>query len=130
MQIFELGDHKHKTIKNLSSGNKMKVSIAAALIHNPKILILDEPFVNLDIKTIQIIINVIKRFKEKKTVLITSHNLDLVVDLCDRFLLMENGQILAEIKKNEGLTSGEVKEKIKAHLILGTSSKNEIEWLN
>lgn len=130
LHLFELGDHKHKAIKHLSSGNKMKVSIAAALIHNPKILILDEPFVNLDIKTIQIIIDIIKRFKGKKTVFITSHNLDLVVDLCNRFLLMENGKILTEINNNEGLTSGELKEKIKAHLISETSLIKEIEWLN
>jgi len=130
LRLFELEDHSHKAIKHLSSGNKMKVSLAAALIHNPKILILDEPFVNLDIKSIQTITEIIRGFRGKKTVFITSHNLDLVVDLCDRFLLMENGKILTEISNNEGLTPGELKEKIKAQLISGTSSIKEIEWLN
>lgn len=130
LKLLELEDQKHKAIKHLSSGNKMKVSIAAALIHNPKILILDEPFVNLDIKSIQTIIEIINGFRGKKTVFITSHNLDLVVDLCNRFLLMENGKILTEINNNEGLTSDELKKKIKAHLISEPSSLKEIEWLN
>jgi ABC-2 type transport system ATP-binding protein len=130
LSLFELKDYKDKTIKHLSSGNKMKVSIAAALIHNPKILILDEPFVNLDIKTIQTITEILKRFRGKKTVFITSHNLDLVIDLCDRFLIMETGKILTEINNNEGLTPRELKEKIKAHLVSKTSSIKEIEWLN
>ncbi len=130
LRLFELVDHKHKAIKYLSSGHLMKVSIAAALIHNPKILILDEPFANLDIRTIQTITEIIKRFKRKKTVFITSHNLDLVVDLCDRFLIMENGRILTVINNNEGLTSGELKDKIKGHLVSKTISVKEIGWLD
>ncbi|MGF1587312.1 MAG: ABC transporter ATP-binding protein [Bacteroidales bacterium] len=130
LRLFELEDQKHKTLKYLSSGNLMKVSIAAALIHNPKILVLDEPFANLDIRTIQTIIEIIKRFRGKKTVFITSHNIDLVVDLCDRFLLMENGRILTEINNNERLTSRELKEKIKTYLVSKTISVKEIDWLN
>lgn len=129
LRLFELVDHKQKALKYLSLGNLMKVSIAAALIHNPKILILDEPFANLDIRSIQTIIEIIKRVKGKKTVFITSHNLDLVVDLCDRFLIMENGSILTEIKNNEGLTSRELKDKIKVHLVSKTISVKEIGWL-
>src|SRR5690606_20800384 len=96
--LLELQNESRKAIKDLSSGNKMKVSLAAALIHNPRILILDEPFVNLDIKSTQTISEILKSFKGKKTVLITSHNLDLVVELCDRFLLMETGTIIAQVE--------------------------------
>ena len=128
-QLLELEEYQTKPIKNLSSGSKMKVSLASALIHNPKILILDEPFINLDINTIQRLTDILKSFKGKKTVLITSHSLDLVVDLCDRFLIMENGTLLTEIKNEENLSSNELKEKLKNYLISPERSIEQIDWL-
>ena len=129
IKLFELEEHEAKPIKHLSSGNKMKVSLAAAMIHNPKILILDEPFVNLDIKTIQRLTETLRSFRGKKTVFITSHNLDLVVDLCDRFLVMEKGSLLVEIGSKENISSHELKEKIKSHLTASNHSIEQINWL-
>ena len=129
IKLFELEEHQKKPIKNLSSGNKMKVSLSAALIHNPQILVLDEPFINLDVKTIQSLTNILKNFKGKKTLLITSHNLDLVADLCDNFLIMEDGQVLTELKKEENLSSNDLKEKIKTYLTSTNHSSKQIDWL-
>lgn len=129
IQLFELEEHKFKPIKQLSSGNKMKVSLAAAMIHNPKVLILDEPFVNLDIRTIQSLTETLRALKGKKTVFITSHNLDLVVDLCDRFLIMDNGSILIEIPHEDNVSSDELKEKIKSYLISSNRAIDQINWL-
>ena len=57
--LLGLDDGVKTPIKKLSSGNQMKVSLAAALIHNPKILVLDEPFVNLDIQTTQLLMKIL-----------------------------------------------------------------------
>lgn len=129
IRLFELDEYESRAIKNLSSGSKMKVSLAAALIHNPQVLVLDEPFVNLDINTVQNLIGILKSFRGKKTLFITSHSLDLVVELCDRFLIMENGAILAEVRNNEALSSNELKEKIKGYLVSMSYTGKQIDWL-
>jgi len=129
IRLFDLAEYAALAIKNLSSGNKMKVSLAAALIHNPEILVLDEPFVNLDIRTIQNLTDILKSFKGKKTIFITSHNLDLVTDLCSRFLIMEKGSILTEVTNSSGLTTTELKEQIKGYLTSGNKPVEQIDWL-
>ena len=94
INIFRIANSKSKKIDNYSSGDKMKISFAAAIIHNPSILILDEPFINLDIQTIDFLLTLLSSFKNKKTLFITSHNLDLITNLCERFLIMEDGKII------------------------------------
>ncbi|MFP4022881.1 MAG: ABC transporter ATP-binding protein [Thiohalospira sp.] len=116
-------------IQNLSSGNQMKVSLGAALIHNPEILILDEPFIHLDIKTTEKIISILKSFKNKKTLFITSHNLDLIADLCDTFLIMENGKIQMQFKKSEFEDINSLKNTVKK-LLAKDNIINDISWLN
>jgi len=129
IKLFELEEFETKKIGNLSSGNKMKVSLAAAMIHNPKVLILDEPFVNLDIKTQQILREILKSLKGKKTILITSHNIDLVVDLSDHFLIMERGKLLLQIPFNKNVPLEELKEKISCYLVTSDHSAGQIDWL-
>ncbi len=128
LQLLELGEHSNKPIKDLSSGNKTKVSIGAALIHNPEVLILDEPFVNLDITTIDKVMNILKGFKGKKTIFITSHQLDLVAELCDRFLIMDNGHISAELYKKDYASLQELQNKVKEFLVIDTTHK-QLDWL-
>lgn len=126
--LLDLQNEMGKPINKLSSGNQMKVSIAAALIHNPQILVLDEPFINLDINTTEKIMSVLKTLKGKKTMLITSHNLDLIVELCDRFLIMDQGKIILEANKSDYATPELLKASVKERL---TERKDvqDIEWL-
>ena len=126
--LFELEEQKYKPIKNLSSGIQMKVSLAAALIHNPPILILDEPFINLDINTTNTILNILKGFKGKKTIFITSHNLDLVADLCDMFLIMEKGKITNEFEKSNFNSTEELKNKMK-EVLIEENKLTDLSWL-
>ncbi len=129
IHLLDLEKESKLKIKNLSSGNQMKVSLGAALIHNPEILILDEPFINLDIKTTKKIILLLKSFKGKKTLFVTSHNLDLVADLCDSFLIMENGKISTELKISEYNTIEDLKTEVKK--VLETDKTiNDVSWLN
>jgi len=128
MELFDLKEYMAIKIMNLSSGNQMKVNLCAALIHNPEFLILDEPFINIDIKITERIIKILKSFSKKKTIFITSHNLDLVTDLCDRFIIMESGSIVLDLQKSEFSSIDELKVKIKETLAGDISLKN-ISWL-
>jgi ABC-2 type transport system ATP-binding protein len=129
LDFFQLTEKKGKRISTLSNGEKVKVSIMSSLIHNPDFLILDEPFVNLDINTIQSLTEILRSFRGKKTIFVTSHSLDLVVDLCDHFLIMEKGSLLEEIRNKDNTSTHELKEKIKSHLISSDHSIEQIDWL-
>jgi len=127
-KLLNFNDDIGKKIKELSSGNQMKVSIGAMLIHNPDILIMDEPFINLDIQTIEILTNLLKDLKNKKTIFITSHHLDLVIDLCDKFLIIDKGKIISEIIKADYLTKQILKNKLKELLTI-TKNDFNLSWL-
>lgn len=125
--LVDIRDSNNR-IKNLSSGNQMKVSIAAALIHNPRMLMLDEPFTNLDIDTQESLMALLLQLHEKKTMFITSHNLDILVDICDNFLIMDNGTIIAEIQKTDHSNIDDLKEKIRQKLSKRKHKLN-LQWL-
>jgi ABC-2 type transport system ATP-binding protein len=87
-----------KKIGQLSKGYKQRVGLAAALIHDPEVLILDEPTSGLDPNQIIEIREVIKQQGENKTVLFSSHILQDVEDICDRVIIIHNGEILDDDK--------------------------------
>ena len=126
---FEISGSKSKRISELSAGNKMKIAFAASIIHNPQILILDEPFVHIDIKTIDFIMNLLISFKGKKTLLITSHNIDLIFDFCERILLMENGHIIEDFILTKDQPVEMIKEMIKEKVIKQKINPTKLDWL-
>ena len=85
-----------KIIKNLSRGQKQRVSLAGALVGDPKVLILDEPTVGLDPKQITEIRSLIKELGKKHTVILSSHILSEVSQICDKVIIINKGQIVAE----------------------------------
>ncbi len=94
--------NKGKYIRDLSKGNKNKVGIAAALMINPQLLVLDEPFANLDPTTQIRLKNLVKLKKANDvTMLISSHDLNHVTDVCDRIILLEKGVIIKDFKTNQ-----------------------------
>ncbi len=92
-----LGQKKY--IRDLSTGNKQKVGIVAAMMTEPRVLILDEPFNYLDPSSQIIIKRMIKQDNESKgtTMLISSHNLNHLTDICNRVVLLERGKILKDL---------------------------------
>lgn len=88
----------NKKIGQLSKGYKQRVGLAAALIHDPEVLILDEPTSGLDPNQIVEIREVIKRLGKDKTVLFSSHILQEVEAICDRVIIINKGQIVADDK--------------------------------
>lgn len=96
----------HKKISQLSKGYRQRVGIAAALLHNPDVLILDEPTTGLDPNQLVEIRNLIKEVGKDKTVLFSTHIMQEVEAICDRVILINKGEIVAdknltELKKDK-----------------------------
>ena len=93
---------KGKYIRDLSKGNQCKVGVAACLLQNPEILMLDEPFANID-PTTQIRLKSLLKdlaYKNSMTTIVSSHDLNHITDVCQRILLMEKGRIIKDIQTN------------------------------
>ncbi len=93
----------NRRISGYSHGMKQKICLMASLVHNPKIWIMDEPTVGLDIIVYQTLIDMIQEFaRNGKTVFITSHDIDLVTKVCDRVAIINNGVVseLIDFKAN------------------------------
>ena len=94
---------KKKFLRDLSKGNQKKVGIVAALIGNPEVIVLDEPFANLDPTTQIRLKQIVKKLTEDKhvTVLISSHDLLHVTDVCERIVVLEKGEVIKDIQTSE-----------------------------
>ena len=92
-----------KYIRDLSKGNQKKVGIAGAFIGNPKVVILDEPFANLDPTTQIRLKNLLKEFAAQKntTMLISSHDLQHTVEVSNRIVALQKGQVVKDIQTDE-----------------------------
>ncbi|MCI4667679.1 MAG: ATP-binding cassette domain-containing protein [Bacteroidia bacterium] len=91
-----LNREKHKKIQELSKGYRQRVGLAQALIHDPDILVLDEPTTGLDPNQIVEIRNLIRKIGKEKTVLLSTHILPEVEATCDRILIIKDGKIVAD----------------------------------
>ncbi len=97
VNVFGLSDRVDDFIGSLSRGNKQKVLIIAALLHEPKILIMDEPLTGLDPISAKILKDYIRELaKRGSTILLSTHILELAEIVCDYIIIMYNGRILAE----------------------------------
>ncbi|GAC1387467.1 MAG: ABC transporter ATP-binding protein [Candidatus Saccharimonadales bacterium] len=92
----QLGDMAHSLAENLSGGQKQRLSIAAALVHNPKVFFMDEPTTGLDPQARRNLWELVQHVRDKGvTVLITTHYMDEAELLCDRVAVMDKGKIIA-----------------------------------
>ena len=93
---------KKKYLRDLSKGNQKKAGIVAALIGNPEVIILDEPFANLDPTTQIRLKQILKDLAEKQgvTILVSSHDLMHVTDVCERIVVLEKGNIVKDLETN------------------------------
>jgi ABC-2 type transport system ATP-binding protein len=105
MELVKIGDHRNRLIKNLSKGYKQRVGLAQALVGSPDVLILDEPTVGLDPKQIIEIRRLIKALGKEHTIILSSHILPEVSAVCERVVIINNGEIAA-IDTPENLSKG------------------------
>lgn len=108
IQEVGLSPERHKQIKHLSKGYRQRVGLAAALVHDPEVLILDEPTTGLDPNQLVEIRKLIRRVGTNKTVLLSTHIMQEVEALCDRVIFIRRGQIVREAGIEEfSLNGGE-----------------------
>jgi len=98
IQKTGLSLERKKKISQLSKGYKQRVGLAAAMIHNPSVLILDEPTSGLDPNQVSEIRNLIKEIGKNKTVILSSHIMQEVEAMCDRVIIINHGKIVADDK--------------------------------
>ncbi|GAB3716576.1 gliding motility-associated ABC transporter ATP-binding subunit GldA [Flavobacterium koreense] len=109
IQLTGLSSESHKKIGQLSKGYRQRVGLATALLHNPDVLILDEPTTGLDPNQLVEIRNVIKNVGKNKTVFLSTHIMQEVEAICDRVIIINNGKIVTD-KKLDKLVSDIVEQ--------------------
>jgi len=123
MKLFGIYEKKNSSIRALSGGMKRRLTIARALIHNPKILILDEPTAGVDVELRHFLWDWLKEMNKKgTTILLTTHYIEEAEKLCDRVCILNKGKII-EIDDKKQLLKRFSKSQIRIEL------KNEIKTL-
>ena len=128
LERMEVPENKHKMVSALSKGNQQKIQLIATLLHEPELIILDEPFTGLDPVNVQIFVDIIKDEANKgKTIIFSSHQMVIVEELCDELVLLKQGVAevsgtITEIKDSYGFKN----------LIVNASDENRagLERLN
>lgn len=96
LETLELDGREEDRVVALSHGNQQRVQLAAALVHEPDLLLLDEPFAGLDPSAVDVLSGVLRDVaREGRAILFSSHQLDLVERLCDRIVILDRGRVLA-----------------------------------
>jgi ABC-2 type transport system ATP-binding protein len=102
IKLFEIGPWIAKRAENYSQGMSQRLVIASALLHNPKVIIIDEPMVGLDPKSASIVKRVLReKCKNGSTVFMSTHILHIAEELCDRFAIIKDGKIIFDYQSNE-----------------------------
>ncbi len=122
IQLTGLSNESHKKIGQLSKGYRQRVGLANALLHNPDVLILDEPTTGLDPNQLVEIRNVIKNVGKDKTVFLSTHIMQEVEAICDRVIIIDKGKIVAD-KKLDNLISTDKKQIIEVEFDLAVEQE-------
>ena len=110
--IFELEEHKKKQFRQLSGGLKRRVMLARAMMHDPDLLILDEPTAGVDVELRHELWAYLKKINAAgKTIIFTSHYLEEVEELCERIAIIDKGKIIADAPKSDFTKDGGTLEK-------------------
>ncbi len=116
-EVVKIWDVGKRLIKNLSKGYRQRVGIAQALIGNPKVLIFDEPTIGLDPRQIIEIRNLIRMLGREHTIILSTHILPEVQAVCDRIVVINKGQIVANEKTEDLINAVEGSRKLVAKIV-------------
>lgn len=95
-EVFHLMDAAHSLIESYSHGMRQKVVMTGALVHEPRVLVVDEPMVGLDPRSSRIVKDLLKRkSQEGMTIFLSTHTLDIAEELCDRIAILSKGTVIA-----------------------------------
>lgn len=122
LRFLDLYDHRNQKINSYSGGMKRRINIAAALLHDPEILFMDEPTVGIDPQSRLFTYEIFEKLHQQgKTIFYTSHNMEEVERLSDRIGIIDHGQLVAEGNQKE------LKEQLKMDETLVISFENKID---
>ncbi|MDX1640317.1 MAG: ABC transporter ATP-binding protein [Balneolaceae bacterium] len=132
-EYFEIEEFGHVKTKQLSSGSRKKLAFCSAVLTNPKLLFLDEPFESVDVISIGRMKNLIRRLQDKgTTIFITSHILEVVENLCDDIAILHKGKILAYLdseSRRELEKDSNLNEIFERYVESETKSEDRLNWL-
>lgn len=139
-ELFTLLDMKGKAntlINEYSKGMKKKLALAAALLYNPQVLFLDEPFEGVDVVTTQILRRLLNDLTQRGvTIFLTSHIIEIVQRLCTHFAIIHKGELVANGQLTDGIVNGDDQgrtlEQLFLHLVTDAEGANErqLSWLD
>ena len=102
MEVFEIGPFIDKRAEEYSQGMRQRIVLSAALLHDPQVLIIDEPIVGLDPRSARLVKDTLKqKTREGMTIFMSTHLLEIVEELCDRIAIIKDGRIIYEEVQNE-----------------------------
>lgn len=106
IDVFEIGHFIDKRAEEFSQGMRQRIVLSAALLHDPKVLIIDEPIVGLDPRSARLVKDTLKaKTKEGLTIFMSTHLLEIVEELCDHIAIIKDGRIIYEEKQSEAMRS-------------------------
>ncbi len=133
--FLSLADERSKLIVDYSQGMRKKTALAAALIHNPRVLFLDEPLNGIDPVSGRVVTNLLRRLAEKGvTIFFTTHVLDVVERLCDEVAIIDHGRIiaqgtLADIKTQREVGQDTSLEDVFLKLVAADLRREDLSWI-
>lgn len=129
-RAFDLGDALGRVVSDYSAGMTKKVMLAGAMIHSPRVLVLDEPFESVDPVSSAVILDILRAYvAHGGTVILSSHGMDLVERVCSRVAIIVGGEVLAEGTVDE-VRAGQTLEARFVELSGGIGEVEGLEWLH
>ena len=126
LRMFDLADSADETLDSYSHGMQQKASLAAALMHDPKVLVLDEPTVGLDPKSARLIKDILRQMAERgAAVMLSTHILEIAERMCDRIGIINKGELVAVGTMNELRSLGKAGESSLEDIFLGLTGGAE-----
>lgn len=126
LRVLDLGEAADNTIDSYSHGMQQKASLAAALMHDPKVLVLDEPTVGLDPKSARLIKDILRQMAERgSAVFLSTHILEIAERMCDRIGIINKGELVAVGSMNELRSLGKAGEVSLEDIFLGLTGGAE-----
>ena len=130
IDLFELADSRGKLIADYSKGMRKRVAMAGALIHRPKLFLLDEPFEGVDAVGARLMKDILQeQVRRGATVFLTSHVLEVVERLCDRVAIIHQGRLVME-EDMRALRGAETLEDVFVRVVGAETSTASLEWLS
>ncbi len=128
-RAFGIEHSAKRLVSDYSAGMVKKIAIAAAMIHSPRLLVLDEPFESVDPVSAEVVIDILKKFANAGgTVVLSSHSMDLIERVCDAVAIIADGRVLASGPIGEVLAGKSLEDRF-VELAGGATAVEGMEWL-